>query len=930
MQVQFEFQLKFYSRPVDALFRTRCEPPRRHTSTRAREPSMGAGESRAASSSTTSTSTSRDAAATSTDAFTKLFAASRKSTANASRREPYLDAPTYVTDRVLAFQHTGTGADDDAAYARSLSRAAAALEDAQGSGATLLVAVSETPALERRAYEMFNHAVVELCAKWRRTPGLVGGLDVILSACSSAANWLSMDEANVVALHVRAEDNDAHDAPRMLRFLAACLLVYTHDGDLVLDDALRELAGVPPKLMDDRHMRPTASQARYANEYLRAALRADDAEASVLSPVSSQKLRLKRLVIAGGLSIERGGFRPYALVHVRGNLVGKSLSSGFAPDWYGANTKHGLVPIGMELVPTGHFMNTSVGLPGIQLDGDVTVTIYHWTGDDERDERNPIMSYAFHTGFVDAGGVVRVKVEDMDLLDDHLLPMDYFIDLTLLPEPSVQAVVKEIAKSTGPAVSNPPPPPPPPPPSSGVPPPPPPPPPPPLPPPPPPPPPSLSSTSMSAASAVRPPPPPPPSGMSASASMPNANVSSPAPPPPPRAPGAPIPPPPPPSFRSVSLAPRLPVQEGPKLRKIYWDKIPVVRNTWWQDINGDELSSAEIESIVKSFEIKAAVTAPTKGKEQQVLGMPTLIPVPRSNNINIMLKRFPVSANEIVRAIATGDPNGDLSLERLAVLLQCEPSDEEISIMRHFTGDTSTLTSSERFLFDLANIEHCADKITALVYARQFPELIKEVHAGLSAYDKAITQIHQSSGLRRVLDGVLRVGNFLNQGSRGAANGITLDSLHKLNDVRTTAPTSTGGKTMLDFVLEIVDARHETNASDALSSELSACQDASRVARAELEGVIRKLVNGARNIRKVTETSSIEAFDAFLLDLDAQLEAMAVEAKRVDDAFTSLAEYCGESGRTPEDVFTSLWTFARACDASRDARKFRQSKMSNQ
>ena len=898
---------------------------------------MGAGESRAASTSrardsTTSASTSRDAAATSTDAFTKIFNRQRESTANASRREPYLDAPTYVTDRVLAFHHTGTGADDDAAYARSLSRAAAALEDAQGCGATLLVAVSETPALERRAYEMFNHAVVELCAKWRRTPGLVGGLDVILSACSSAANWLSMDEANLVALHVRAEDNDAHDAPRMLRFLAACLLVYTHDGELVLDDALRELAGVPPKLMDDRHMRPTASQTRYANEYLRAALRADDARANdALRPVSSQKLRLKRLVIAGGLSIERGGFRPYALVHVRGNLVGKSLSSGFAPDWYGANTKHGLVPIGMELVPTGHFMNTSVGLPGIQLDGDVTVTIYHWTGDEERDERNPIMSYAFHTGFVDAGGVVRVKVEDMDLLDDHLLPMDYFIDLTLLPEGSLQTATKEVAKSTDPAVSNSPPPPPTPP-SPGVPkss---------PLPPPPPPPPPSLTSASMSVASAVRPPPPPPPppppSGLSVSASMPNANVSSPPPPPPPppapRAPGVPMPPPPPASFRSVSLAPRLPVQEGPKLRKIYWDKIPVVRDTWWQDIAGDELSSSEIESIVKSFEIKAAVTAPPKGKEKPVLGMPTLIPVPRSNNINIMLKRFPVSANEIVRAIATGDPNGDLSLERLAVLLQCEPSDEEISIMRHFTGDTSALTNSERFLFDLANIEHCADKITALVYARQFPELIKEVHAGLSAYDEAIAQIRQSSGLRRVLDGVLRVGNFLNQGSRGAANGITLDSLHKLNDVRTTAPTSTGGKTMLDFVLEIVDARHETNASDALSSELSACQDASRVARAELEGVIRKLVNGARNIRKVTETSSIEAFDAFLLDLDAQLEAMAVEAKRVDDAFTSLAEYCGESGRTPEDVFTSLWTFARACDASRDARKFRQSKMSKQ
>jgi hypothetical protein len=101
------------------------------------------------------------------------------------------------------------------------------------------------------------------------------------------------------------------------------------------------------------------------------------------------------------------------------------------------------------------------------------------------------------------------------------------------------------------------------------------------------------------------------------------------------------------------------------------------------------------------------------------------------------------------------------------------------------------------------------------------------------------------------------------------------------------------------------------------------------VARAELEGIIRKLVTGARNIRRVTEASSIEAFDAFLLDLDAQLETMAIEAKRVDDAFIALAEYCGESGRTPEDVFASLWTFARSVDASREARTFRQSKGRN-
>jgi len=882
---------------------------------------MGAGDSRPGRPSTVSPSVS-DA---SSDAFAALFA-SRGSPARSRRREPYLDHPTYLTDRVLAFQHTGA---DDESYHRALARAASALGDARsGSGSALVVCLRETPALARDAYAEFDHAVVELCAKWRSAPGIVGGLDAIVSACSSAANWLEMDEGNVVAFHVRAEENDEREAPRMLRFLAACLTIYAStDDEMTLERALGELAAVPPKMMDERQTRPTAAQRRYADEYVRASSRGAFARKSERE-ISRHKMRLKRLVIAGGLSIERGGFRPYALIRVNGQAVGKSTSSGFAPDWYAASTKrHGLVPIGMELVPTGHFMNTSVGLPGIPLDGDVTVTIYHWTGDDERDERNPIMSYSFHTAFVNAGGVVRVAVEDMDLLDDHILPWDYFIDLTLLSEPETVAVPmsKEDAEKPAPIPPLPPPlqistaasPAPPPPPHPPRPPPPP-------PPSPPTPPPSRISNAPSIASIPPPPPPPPPPspGLRSSASMPN---TPPAPPPPPTFLGAGTPPPPPaPPLHSISLAPRLPVQEGPKLRKIYWDKIPVVRGTWWQDIAGVELSAQEIEAIVNAFEIKAAMVPTQTASAKHVFGMPTLIPVPRSNNINIMLKRFPISAEDIVRAIARGDPNGDLSLERLAVLLQCEPSDDEIAIMRHFSGDLSTLTPSERFLYDLANIERCADRISALVYVRQFPGHLNDVYDGLSAYDAAIKQVRASKGLRRVLDVVLRVGNYLNQGSRGAAGGITLDSLHKLSDVRTTAPTSAGGKTMLDFVLEIVDAREASEL--ALTSELSACQDASRIARAELENTIRKLANGAGHIRKLAKTSSIDAYDAFLLELDFKLEAIGTEAKRVDDAFTVLSEYCGETGRTPEDIFASLWTFARACDVSRESRAFRQSK----
>lgn len=362
---------------------------------------------------------------------------------------------------------------------------------------------------------------------------------------------------------------------------------------------------------------------------------------------------------------------------------------------------------------------------------------------------------------------------------------------------------------------------------------------------------------------------------------------------------------------------------GPNLRKVYWDK---GGGTIWTEVEGGELSEDQKAAVVRAFEIKT-----TLGKKQEVAkpkaiaGMPTLIPIPRSNNISIMLSRFPMSVGEIVDAIANGDPRGELTLERLAILLQCEPTQEELDLMRSFTGDVSALTQSEKFLMDLSKIERLDDKIAALVYTRQFPELIAEAHGGLDAISAACVQVRDGAqGLRRILEMALRVGNFMNAGGpRSNMSGVSLDSLHKLTDVRTTTPTAKGGTTLLDFVVELVD---EQGVGVELTNDISACQAASRVARVELEGIIRKITEGAEKIKRETEESFKRNFNDTLTKLDDQIATLKSKAERVNAEYERFAELCGETRRAPEDVFASLWAFACAVDASRAARKHRESK----
>ena len=88
------------------------------------------------------------------------------------------------------------------------------------------------------------------------------------------------------------------------------------------------------------------------------------------------------------------------------------------------------MPIGMELVRTGHQFNTTVEMSGgLVLEGDVVISMFHWTGDEARDELSPVMTFAFHTGFVDLSDdatVVRVTRDELDCTDETLIPEDYF------------------------------------------------------------------------------------------------------------------------------------------------------------------------------------------------------------------------------------------------------------------------------------------------------------------------------------------------------------------------------------------------------------------------------------------------------------------------------------------------------------------------
>ena len=340
-------------------------------------------------------------------------------------------------------------------------------------------------------------------------------------------------------------------------------------------------------------------------------------------------------------------------------------------------------------------------------------------------------------------------------------------------------------------------------------------------------------------------------------------------------------------------------------------------------------------------------------------GAPRVVSVQRANNVSIVLARLRVADTRgelnaptheaLARAAASGNFRGALDADTLAALLAAAPTEEETrafadacpppsrfrvarrSVNRDDTirydtthtnepakepqeEDTETetetlarLSDPERFLCLMARVPRVREKLAAASFAAEFDETAAGVAAALDAVRVACDEVRRSRQLKAVLAAALAAGNVLNEGTpRGEAAGFTLDSLHKLADVKSARLSAlTGGATgdaadaadaetrdagtvadgsaadhgvdgtLLDFVVAAADARlrgdgeyeDDEDPSDvasvasrfSLASELSACEAASRWSRADLASALARLELGARHAAFEAERARVAA-----------------------------------------------------------------------
>ncbi|XP_047994853.1 LOW QUALITY PROTEIN: inverted formin-2-like [Leguminivora glycinivorella] len=418
------------------------------------------------------------------------------------------------------------------------------------------------------------------------------------------------------------------------------------------------------------------------------------------------------------------------------------------------------------------------------------------------------------------------------------------------------------------------------------------------------------------------PPPPPPTPMPFAAPPPPPMIPPPPPciPPPP---GGPPPPPAPPGPAAPSPPPapltdvKLPQQETPipktKMKTINWNKIPnnkvIGQNNIWSLVASShkhspktELDWGEIEGLFcqQIQPTGSAGSSPRLGrspicdssgerKPRKESSEITLLDGKRSLNVNIFLKQFRSSNEDIIQLIREGS-HDDIGAEKLRGLLKILPEIDECEMLKAFTGDVTKLGNAEKFLMQLIQLPNYKLRIECMLLKEEWASTAGYLESAINAILVAGDDLMSSRALQEVLYITLIAGNFLNAGGyAGGAAGVKLSSLQKLPDIRANKP----GMNLMHYVA--LQAERKNKELTHFADDTRVLEEAAKASVEQLHNEIKTLDNRVgvlkKDIQMTNQQDIREQMGDFLQVAEREVSALKKDMEEVESIRKQLAEF---------------------------------------
>uniref|UniRef100_A0A1A8EIU1 Formin-like 2b n=1 Tax=Nothobranchius kadleci TaxID=1051664 RepID=A0A1A8EIU1_NOTKA len=453
----------------------------------------------------------------------------------------------------------------------------------------------------------------------------------------------------------------------------------------------------------------------------------------------------------------------------------------------------------------------------------------------------------------------------------------------------------------------------------------------------------MSSSGYSRASYAggMPPPPPPPPPPCRTSEL----SSGPMPPPPPVAPPLPG------TGGSPTVIFNSGLAEGPlklfsvKIKKPIQTKfrMPVlnwvalkpsqINGTIFNDIDDESiLQNLDMEEFEELFKTKAQgpavdLTLARQKLPQKAPSKVSLLEANRAKNLAITLRKAGQASEVICRAIHTFDLR-TVPVDFVECLMRFLPTEAEVKLLRQYERDRKpleALSDEDRFMMQFSRIERLSQRMTIMTFMGNFSDNIQMLTPQLHAIIAASVSIKSSQKLKKILEIILALGNYMNSSKRGAVYGFKLQSLDLLLETKSTDRK----QTLLHYIANVVQDKYP-----AVSPFYNELHYVDKAAAVSLENVlcdVKELQRGMELTWREFSVSHNATLKDFISRNESRLNKLQEDARIAQDAFEDAVKFFGESSKTmPPSVFFPIYVrFIKAYRVAEDEneQKRRQEQM---
>uniref|UniRef100_A0A670IJQ8 Formin like 2 n=1 Tax=Podarcis muralis TaxID=64176 RepID=A0A670IJQ8_PODMU len=401
------------------------------------------------------------------------------------------------------------------------------------------------------------------------------------------------------------------------------------------------------------------------------------------------------------------------------------------------------------------------------------------------------------------------------------------------------------------------------------------------------------------------------------------------------APSVLLPPPPPPLPLSESeseAAPPLPGTASPTVKPIKTKfRMPVfnwvalkpnqINGTVFNEIDDERiLEDLNVDEFEEIFKTKAQGPAIDLSSSKQITqkgsNKVTLLEANRAKNLAITLRKAGKTADEICKAIQAFDLK-TLPVDFVECLMRFLPTENEVKMLRLYERERKpleNLSDEDRFMMQFSKIERLMQKMTIMAFVGNFAESIQMLTPQLHAIIAASVSIKSSQKLKKILEIILALGNYMNSSKRGAVYGFKLQSLDLLLDTKSTDRK----QTLLHYISNVVREKYQQ--VSLFYNELHYVEKAAAVS---LENVLLDVKELQRGLdltkREYTMHDHNTMLKEFIQNNEGKLKKLQDDAKIAQDAFDDAVKYFGENPKTtPPSVFFPVFVrFVKAYKVNR-------------